>query len=475
MVARFSPARNLGRAAGLITADAVCIAFAYLWALEIAVPVTQNFGESFVVRIPYLIIFILVWSLASFDQHVFRSQTNEGLTAYAFAVTKAMADALVVSTVTMAFFSPQGVDRSFLLAFGIGTLASILLVRIAGRIVLWTFRRRGMNARRVLIIGANERTRHLADVMKARDYLGYQFAGFLEDDPGRGSVLSGHKIEHLGKIDRLDELLHEHRIDEVYISLPIRSYYETIQHVAHLCEGEGVPVRFIADLFPLRIATNRLMYVEDIPLLSLSAVPEQQFAMAIKRAADLVVSSILLLLLSPALIAMSIIIKLDSPGPILFAQERVGQNQRRFRMLKFRSMVVNAEALRAKLEAMNEADGPVFKIRRDPRITRVGRFIRKFSIDEFPQLLNVWGGQMSLVGPRPPLAGEVAKYSWDQRRRLSVKPGMTGLWQVSGRSDVSFEEWVELDLRYIDGWSLWLDFQILLKTFKAVAGGRGAA
>ncbi len=475
MRTRSSYARSLASAFGLTALDGVFIVAAYLWALESTYPVTQEFGESFLARIPYLLIFLLVWSVASFDQHLFRTQGNAGLTGYAFAVTKAMADALVVSTVAMALFSSQGIDRRFILAFALGALAAILIVRVAGRIVLWNFRRRGINVRRVLIVGANERTARLADVMQARDYLGYQFAGLVEDDPDRVPILAGHGIEHLGKIDRLDGLVREGRFDEVYVSLPIRSHYETIQHIAHLCEGEGIPVRFIADLFPLRIATNRLMYVEDIPLLSLSAVPEHQFELALKRALDLAVSSILLVMLSPALIATAIVIKLDSRGPILFAQERVGQNQRRFNMLKFRSMVVNAEALRAELEKMNEADGPVFKIRRDPRITRVGRFIRKFSIDEFPQLINVWRGQMSLVGPRPPLAAEVARYSWDQRRRLSVKPGMTGLWQVSGRSDVSFEQWVELDLQYIDGWSIWLDFQILVKTFRAVVEGRGAA
>ena len=267
----------------------------------------------------------------------------------------------------------------------------------------------------------------------------------------------------------------EGELDEVYVSLPIRSCYEDIQNIAHLCEGEGMPVRLIADLFPLRIATNRIMYIEDIPLLSLSSIPEEQALMAVKRAIDVAVSSILLVGISWLFLLIALIIRLDSAGPILFAQERIGQNQRRFKMLKFRSMVVNAEELRDELEEFNEADGPVFKIKRDPRITRIGGFLRSSSLDELPQLVNVWLGQMSLVGPRPPLASEVAKYSWDQRRRLSVKPGMTGLWQVSGRSDVSFEEWVEMDLAYIDTWTLGLDFSILMKTFGAVIEKRGAS
>jgi len=210
--------------------------------------------------------------------------------------------------------------------------------------------------------------------------------------------------------------------------------------------------------------------------LSLSTIPEAQAQLAFKRLFDFVVSSLLILMLLPVLfIPLAILIKLESKGPVFFLQERVGQNQRRFKMIKFRSMVANAEELRAALEAMNEADGPVFKIRKDPRITRIGGFIRKYSVDEFPQLFNVWMGQMSLVGPRPPIPAEVEEYTWSQRRRLSVRPGMTGLWQVSGRSDVGFEEWVELDLTYIDNWSVMQDVMILLKTFGAVVRGRGAA
>ena len=311
-------------------------------------------------------------------------------------------------------------------------------------------------------------------VIVSRRAPGLRIEGFLEADAERAPILEQHNIPFLGDVDQLPTLLEQGRVDEVYICLPVGSFYETIQHIAHLCEAARVPARLVADLFPLKVASNRLMHVEDIPLLSLSAVPETQLRLALKRAIDFVLASILLVVLFPMLLTIAILVKLDG-GPVFFAQERVGQNQRRFKMLKFRSMVVEAEALRADLEERNEADGPVFKIRDDPRITRVGKFIRKYSLDEFPQLINVWMGQMSLVGPRPPIPSEVEQYSWDQRRRLSVKPGMTGLWQVSGRSDVAFKDWVELDLVYIDTWSLFQDAFILLRTFRAVVQGRGAA
>jgi len=274
----------------------------------------------------------------------------------------------------------------------------------------------------------------------------------------------------------MEKVLTHQVIDEIYICLPVRKYYSEITSVAHLCEGIGVPVRMIADLFPLRVATRQIHQLEDIPLLSLSTIPEAFTQLALKRAIDMVVSGLFLLTVAWWFFPLiAVLIKLDSRGPVFFRQDRVGLNKRRFKCIKFRSMVVNAEELKATLMDLNEADGPVFKIRRDPRMTRVGRWIRKFSIDEMPQIINVFLGDMSLVGPRPPVPAEVEKYTWDQRRRLSVRPGITGLQQVSGRSDVDFSDWVELDLAYIDNWSLMEDIRILFRTFQVVLHTKGAA
>lgn len=195
---------------------------------------------------------------------------------------------------------------------------------------------------------------------------------------------------------------------------------------------------------------------------------------AVKRGVDLLVGAVLVLLTLPIMAATALAIKLDSPGPVLFRQTRSGRWGRPFACLKFRSMYVDAEARRAELEAHNEASGPVFKIRHDPRVTRVGRIIRKLSIDELPQLFNVLQGSMSLVGPRPPLPAEVERYTLEQRRRLEVKPGITCIWQVSGRSDVDFEHWVMMDVHYIEGQSFWMDIRLLLRTIPAVLFGRGA-
>jgi exopolysaccharide biosynthesis polyprenyl glycosylphosphotransferase len=194
----------------------------------------------------------------------------------------------------------------------------------------------------------------------------------------------------------------------------------------------------------------------------------------LKRIMDIVLSLVGLIVLSPLLVAVALVIRMSSPGPVLFAQERVGMNKRLFKLFKFRSMYVDAEKRRGELEHLNEMDGPVFKIKNDPRVTPIGRLIRKTSMDELPQLLNVLRGQMSLVGPRPPLLAEVDRYDWLYRRRLSIKPGITCLWQISGRNEITFKQWMEMDKAYIENWSLWLDIQILVKTIPAVLFSKGA-
>ena len=213
----------------------------------------------------------------------------------------------------------------------------------------------------------------------------------------------------------------------------------------------------------------------ELPLIGMRRTPTSEGALLLKRGLDLLGGTIGLLMISPIFIVTAILIKVTDPGPIFFSQVRVGRNGRRFKMHKFRSMVVDAEKRKKELMKLNEMDGPVFKIKRDPRITPIGRFIRKTSIDELPQLINVLVGDMSLVGPRPPLPDEVDQYKDWQRRRLSVKPGITGLWQVSGRNQIDFDEWMELDLTYIDNWSIWLDIRILLKTIPVVLFSKGAS
>ena len=455
--------------------DTCCIAGAFATAINMSTPLTDPLLPNVLTNLPYLLVVTLVWYGAALERHLWSASRRQDVVHYLATVTKAVGDACVFCVFVMVLFTRGGLDHTFLVVFCAATLVYLLLFRLATRLVIREIRNLGFNRNRVIIIGANDRSVHLIEVLQQHASQGYLLDGVLDNEPERGAIVADTGVAYQGSVSLLKDLAVEGDVDEVYICLPVRSSYEEIQEIAHLCEGAGIPVHLVADLFPTRVATSRLMHLEDIPLLNLSTIPEAHGKVFVKRAIDFVGSSILLLMLSPMSLLLAIMVKLDSKGPVLFMQERVGQNQRRFKMMKYRSMIINAEEVQAALLDQNEMDGPVFKIKNDPRITRLGRFIRKYSLDEFPQLFNVWRGEMSLVGPRPPIPSEVEKYSWNQRRRLSIKPGMTGLWQVSGRNDIGFEEWVALDLEYIDTWSVGLDILILLRTFKAVVAGRGAS
>jgi exopolysaccharide biosynthesis polyprenyl glycosylphosphotransferase len=279
----------------------------------------------------------------------------------------------------------------------------------------------------------------------------------------------------LGKVERLEEVLCQVPVDIVYIAGNMQKHGTEMQHAIKVCERFGIPFALPAHPFRMdRARPEHSHAVADGYLHFVTHAPARH-QQAIKRLFDISSSAAALVVLSPLLLTVAALIKLTSRGPIFFTQKRVGLHGKPFDMLKFRSMVVNAEELKARLEALNEQTGPVFKMKNDPRITPIGRFIRKYSIDELPQLLNVLRGEMSVVGPRPPLPREVEKYAAWQRRRLSVRPGLTCIWQVSGRNQISFEEWMYLDMQYIDNWTLLTDVSLILKTVPVVVTGRGAS
>jgi exopolysaccharide biosynthesis polyprenyl glycosylphosphotransferase len=265
----------------------------------------------------------------------------------------------------------------------------------------------------------------------------------------------------------------QHQIDEVIIALPAAFHREVLAVRDH-CQRSGLRFKLVPDRYELSLNRVELDAINGIPLLSVRDTAIHGWNLLLKRALDVMIAGTALLLLAPLLGLIALAIRLDSPGPILFRQRRVGRGETTFDLLKFRSMHQNAERVVHELMAINEATGPLFKSRRDPRVTRVGRVLRRWSLDELPQLWNVLRGEMSLVGPRPPLPREVAQYEPYHRRRLTVAPGLTGLWQVSGRSELSFDEMVEMDIYYIENWSLGLDLRILLRTIPAVFRGRGA-
>jgi exopolysaccharide biosynthesis polyprenyl glycosylphosphotransferase len=265
-------------------------------------------------------------------------------------------------------------------------------------------------------------------------------------------------------------------VDEVVVALPMPSFYRETREILGLCEEQGIKVRFITDmLFDLSHVKSTIEYMDDTPILTLYMGPHDGFLLRIKRIMDITISALALILLAPLFVMIGILIKIDLRGPIFFVQERVGYNKRRFEFYKFRTMTSDAEKRQAEMEHLNEVSGPVFKIKDDPRVTKIGKILRKTSMDELPQLFNVLKGDMSFVGPRPLPIRDYKRFekNW-QKRRLSVRPGLTCLWQIQGRNELSFEKWIELDMEYIDHWSLLLDLKILVKTIPAVVRGTGA-
>jgi len=324
----------------------------------------------------------------------------------------------------------------------------------------------------LLVVGTGKRAEKFVQMVKEHPEWGIRIVGLIDNEPDKiGRKFS--ETEVIGLLRDIPDILHEKVIDEVVFVVP-RLWLSRIEDSILSCEREGVKVSVAVDLFNFNIGKLRATDLGGIPLMHLETTPGEPWQLFIKRCCDIVVSLAASVFLWPVLLLTALTIKLTSPGPIFFRQERTGMHGRKFALLKFRSMVVGAEQMREDLLALNEMDGPVFKITNDPRITKIGKFLRKASLDELPQLINVLKGDMSLVGPRPPIPGEVSNYEAWQRRRLSMRPGITCFWQISGRNEINFEEWMKLDLEYIDNWSLELDFKILLKTIPVVLFGTGA-
>jgi exopolysaccharide biosynthesis polyprenyl glycosylphosphotransferase len=341
--------------------------------------------------------------------------------------------------------------------------------RAAFRLLARLARRRGYSSRRYAVVGSAPAGREVVEALDAHPEWGTEFVGFI---PVSGSQRCG-RGPTLGSLSDLGGILEAEVLDEVIFAVA-RDQFELIEPAIAICQEQGVEVRISLDMLRFGPSSMRLTLLNDLPMVVFSRAPSDTLALTAKRLFDVLVSGLALLLTAPVFAALAVAIKLDSPGPVFFRQRRVGRNGRSFDMVKFRSMHRDAESRLEALKALNEMSGPVFKMREDPRVTRIGRFLRRTSLDEFPQFWNVLMGDMSIVGPRPPLPAEVAQYKRWQRRRLSVKPGITCVWQISGRNNIDFDRWMELDLEYIDTWSLKNDLLIFLRTIPAVLGSRGA-
>ena len=364
----------------------------------------------------------------------------------------------------------------FLGVFLVTSSVLTIVTRIVLRNFLGRVRVRGRNLRNILLVGTNKQAAQFAETIQTKTHLGYSLVGFVDTHWVNGDENELKGTYPLIHPENLSDFLRDNVVDEVMICLPIKEYYNQHDTITDTCVEQGVIVRVLADYFFSHLAHARVEYFEGSSILTIYTGAMDGLPLFFKRSLDICVSLVLLILFSPLFLAVTLLIKCNSKGPVFFVQERLGLNKRKFPLYKFRTMVPDAEKMQKELEEFNEADGPVFKIKNDPRITREGRFLRMTSIDELPQLLNVLKGDMSLVGPRPLPVRDYEGF--DQRwfnRRFSVRPGITCIWQIAGRSDIPFEKWIQLDLRYIDTWSLPLDILILLRTIPAVLKGRGAS
>jgi exopolysaccharide biosynthesis polyprenyl glycosylphosphotransferase len=415
---------------------------------------------------------LAIWTVLLVTREAYTSRRTVALASEVWQVVRVVGAGTLTLAAAGWLLRLDFVSRPFLILFASLDLVFLLLEKLVLRLGARRVRQRGYNYRSLLIVGINPRAEEVARIIEDHPHWGLQLIGFVSPNGEHEDEVAGLPV--LGHADDLPQILQRLVVDEVIFVLSRRQLDE-FEESFLLCSELGIRAR-VALYFRHMKARVVLEELEGIPLLTFTNTPGAPFPLFLKRVQDITASALGMAVLAPLLPVIALAVKLSSRGPVLYSQRRCGLNGRRFTLLKFRTMCDGADGRLDEVAHLNEVEGPAFKARRDPRVTPVGRILRRFSLDETPQLLNVLRGDMSLVGPRPPLPEEVERYERWQRRRLSMKPGLTGLWQVSGRAGLDdFNRWIALDLAYIDQWSLWLDLKILLKTIPAVLSTRGAS
>jgi exopolysaccharide biosynthesis polyprenyl glycosylphosphotransferase len=476
MFAAIQPIRN--RIFALVNA---AVALSVLLGVFILINRNQmpdGFGEFLTLRITVknLILsalFVLVWLVVFRQFRLSRPWPAAPFRTELIQVTKACSVGSAFALIFPLTSHGGAFTVRILICFLPISIMACMCGRLAARGIAVRLARILHGRRNLIIVGSGPRAAALYDHLREPQHCPNRVLGFV-DSPNAHVVPNPIQKQMLGTLDDLERILMKQPVDEVLIALPVKSCYDQIQTAIRTCEQAGVEAKYLSDIFALALAHPEVEAEDEENFVALKVVPDD-YRLLVKRAIDIVGSMCGLILSAPLMLIIAAAIKLTSPGPIFFAQERYGFNKRRFRMYKFRTMAKNAEKLQASLESRNEVQGPVFKIRNDPRITPLGRILRKTSLDELPQLFNVLKGEMSLVGPRPLPLRDVARFDKGSlMRRFSVKPGLTCLWQINGRSEIQFDRWIQLDLKYIDTWSLALDLKILAKTVPMVIAGSGA-
>jgi exopolysaccharide biosynthesis polyprenyl glycosylphosphotransferase len=467
--------RRVGWVLRLVVADGLTLLGSFLLAYGLRVLLDEAIGRVAGPLLHYLwlsALIVPVWCglLAALDAYGVRWTVQ----SRAWLVTRVSAIGFVLLTTALFLFKESEVNRSMLALFAGVSALGLWLER--GLVAAW-LRPAGQEdrwARVALVVGTDERARRLIAALHEYPAAGWVIRGCISlDASDPAQVVQGVPV--IGSRPELQDILQgEGVVDEVFFAVPPERLDE-ITDALEVCESLGVDARVLVDLYRPAQAHPFVEELFTLPFYGFSPTLTRQSVLAAKRLLDLVGASLLVVLALPLLVAVALAVKLTSSGPVIFAQERAGFHGRRFRMYKFRTMVEGAEQIRDRLAHLNEMSGPVFKVADDPRLTAVGRVLRRRSLDELPQLFNVLKGEMSLVGPRPLPVYEAGQIKGAQRRRLAMRPGMTGLWQVAGRNTVDFDEWMRMDLLYVDRWSLGLDLKILLRTIPVVLSGAGAS
>lgn len=409
---------------------------------------------------------MVCWSLALALFVEYPSRRIPGILRELEIVVTTNLVAVLMFTLSVFLLKVLSISRVFVCVY-LGTVIVLMLVnRYVVRLMLYVLRNSGWDTHSRILVGATQSTRRYLSEIAADRRLGVHVVGYVSQTDDL------HGVPYLGTYRDIDQILKDYTPDGVVVGLRVTE--QQTENIIRSCEKQGVSVELILDGLAFRIASSSVHHGNMVSSLYLSAIPHTPGSLLFKRVTDILISVCACTLLLPVFLLVATAIKMEDGGPVLFKQERVGLRGKKFWIYKFRSMCVDAEQKRLELIDKNEMSGPVFKLTDDPRVTKVGRFIRSFSIDELPQLFNVIIGSMSLVGPRPPLPTEVSQYVDEHRRRLSVKPGLTCLWQVSGRNNVDFDKWMDLDLNYIDNWSYLQDWKIMFQTIPAVLKRTGA-
>lgn len=435
---------------------------------RVVAEMTAPLADYFIV----LILFVPLWCGVLYMNGMYKTLRTKRLLEVTWIIIKSAFLTTIAFGTIVFIFKLEFISRAFFLLLVGFTSSGVFVEKVVMFSIMHEIRRKGYNYRKLLIVGTGKRALVFMQNIECHPEWGLKIAGVIDfEEDHLGRVVDGSRV--VGTLDAIPRILNRQSIDEVVFVIP-RTKLSSIENTLYVCETQGVKATIAVDLFDLKIAKARQTDLDGVPLLTFETTVAEEWQLFVKRTADIIISGLGIVALSPLFLAIAILIKLTSKGAVFYIQKRVGLNGRKFILYKFRSMHKGAHEKLADLLARNEMKGPVFKIKDDPRVTAVGRFLRRSSLDELPQLFNVFTGSMSLVGPRPPIPSEVSKYEPWQRRRLSMRPGITCLWQISGRNKIDFDDWMKLDLEYIDNWSLWLDFKILCKTIPVVLFGIGA-